>query len=57
MDVILAPAAKSRNQDRSPMTEKDIADIKDLYEDLVMIGKRAQERGVKLIIDSEYRYV
>lgn len=39
------------------MTAKDVADIKELYEDLVRIGMKAQERGVKLIIDSEYRCV
>lgn len=37
------------------MTEQDIADLKDLYADLTAISQRAHDRGVKLIIDAEYR--
>lgn len=55
MDIILSPKAKAR--DRSPMTERDVQDVRALYEDLARIGRKAQERGVKLIIDSEYRCV
>lgn len=55
MDIILSPKAKAR--DRSPMTERDVQDVRELYEDLMMIGRKAQERGIKLIIDSEYRCV
>jgi proline dehydrogenase len=31
--------------------------LKELHEDLIKICTRARERGVKVIIDAEYRYV
>ncbi|KAI0063089.1 FAD-linked oxidoreductase [Artomyces pyxidatus] len=43
-------------KDRSPMTDQDIVDLKELYDDLVMICKHAQDRKVRIIIDAEYRY-
>jgi proline dehydrogenase len=42
-------------QDNSPLTSADITALKELYEDLFRICTRAQERGVKIIIDAEYR--
>jgi proline dehydrogenase len=36
---------------------QDIEAVRELYEDLVRICTRAQERGVKIIIDAEYRLV
>lgn len=36
---------------------QDVRALKELNEDLVRICKRAAERGVKVIIDAEYRYV
>ncbi|KAJ4485303.1 FAD-linked oxidoreductase [Lentinula aciculospora] len=38
------------------LTSKDIASLRELYSDLRRICLRAQERGVKLIIDAEYSW-
>lgn len=38
------------------LTDQDIASLRELYSDLRRISIRAKERGVKLIIDAEYRY-
>ena len=40
-----------------PLTQQDIDDLRELREDLIRICTRAQERGVKVIIDAEHRYV
>ena len=39
----------------NPLTQQDITDLKDLYSDLDAICQRAQERGVRIIIDAEHR--
>ncbi len=38
-----------------PLTMADIANLRELREDLMRICTRAQERGVRLIFDAEYR--
>ncbi|KAJ3873721.1 FAD-linked oxidoreductase [Lentinula edodes] len=38
------------------LSEKDIASLRELYSDLRRISLRAQERGVKLLIDAEYSW-
>ena len=38
-----------------PLTTADITNLRGLREDLVKICTRAQERGVRLIFDAEYR--
>jgi proline dehydrogenase len=39
------------------LTESDIRDLKELYNDLVLICTRAEERGVRVFIDAEHRCV
>lgn len=39
------------------VTAEDIAALRDLHADLTRICVRAQERGVKVIFDAEYRFV
>ena len=41
----------------NPMSPEDIAVLRDLHNDLVRICTRGRERGVKVIIDAEYRFV
>ncbi|EGO19430.1 hypothetical protein SERLADRAFT_352554 [Serpula lacrymans var. lacrymans S7.9] len=41
----------------SPVTQENVIELRDLHSDLVKICTRAQERGVKIIIDAEHRYV
>ncbi|KAG2127169.1 FAD-linked oxidoreductase [Suillus bovinus] len=38
------------------LTESDIHDLKGLYDDLVLICTRAEERGVRIFIDAEYSW-
>lgn len=45
------------SHDTPLLTPEEITALRVLYEDLVRICTRAQERGVKIIIDAEYRYV
>ncbi|KAH8111477.1 FAD-linked oxidoreductase [Phellopilus nigrolimitatus] len=40
----------------SSLTKEDITALKELKEDLFRIGRRASERGVRIIIDAEYRF-
>jgi proline dehydrogenase len=37
------------------LTESDIHDLKELYNDLVRVCARAEERGVRVFIDAEHR--
>ncbi|KAJ2915633.1 hypothetical protein MD484_g4742, partial [Candolleomyces efflorescens] len=53
MDFILS---STRSGDGSCLTAEDIRDLRDLYNDLVIICTRAQERGVRLILDAEYSW-
>lgn len=41
----------------TPLTVQDLKDLKELRDDLFRICKRAEERGVRIIIDAEYRFV
>jgi proline dehydrogenase len=38
------------------LTESDIRDLKELYNDLVLICTRAEERGVRVFIDAEHSW-
>jgi proline dehydrogenase len=51
LDVILDPTPLT------PLAEKDIADLRDLYNDIHRVCEHAKTRGVKVIIDAEWRYV
>ncbi|KAL0573845.1 hypothetical protein V5O48_008109 [Marasmius crinis-equi] len=41
---------------RGPLTDNDISALRELYSDLRRICTRAQERGVKIILDAEYSW-
>ena len=41
----------------SALTSAQISDIRELYDNLVRICTRAEEKGIKIIVDAEYRYV
>ena len=41
----------------SPMTIRDLRELRELRDDLFRICQRAKERGVKIIIDAEHRSV
>lgn len=41
----------------SLLTDADVADLRELQEDLRAICKRAQDRGVRIIVDAEHRLV
>lgn len=40
----------------SPLTETDVADLRELRDDLRAICQRAKERGVRIIIDAEHSW-
>ncbi|KAA1468315.1 FAD-linked oxidoreductase [Dentipellis sp. KUC8613] len=52
LDII----ASEKTPADSRLTEQDIIDLKDLHADLVKICERAQERGVRIIIDAEHTW-
>ncbi|KAL4244149.1 Proline dehydrogenase [Abortiporus biennis] len=52
LNVLYSPLSYPDN----PLSEQDIVDLKDLHEDLFRICTRAQERGVKVIIDAEHSW-
>jgi proline dehydrogenase len=39
------------------LTPAHVSGVRELYDDLVRICTHARERGVKIIVDAEYRYV
>jgi proline dehydrogenase len=39
------------------LTPAQVSGVRELYDDLVRICTHAQERGIKIIVDAEYRYV
>lgn len=41
----------------STLTKDDLVDLSELYHDLIRICERAEKRGVKIILDAEYRFV
>ncbi|CAL1696951.1 unnamed protein product [Somion occarium] len=45
-----------RSAQGTSLTEQDIIDLKDLHADLVRICTRAQERGIRLLIDAEHSW-
>ena len=54
LDVILSRSEPAI--DTPSLTQKDVHQLRELYSDLVRICARAKEKGVKVIIDAEYRY-
>lgn len=52
LDILYKPVRRTK-----PLNAEDIALLRDLHADLVRICTRAQERGVTIIIDAEYRFV
>jgi len=54
LDVILKTPSIAGH---SVLTPIQLLGVRELYNDLVRICTRAQERGIKIIIDAEYRYV
>lgn len=54
LDVVLKSKGESIP---APLTQADAAALAQLYSDLCRICTRARERGVRIIIDAEYRYV
>ncbi|CCM03712.1 uncharacterized protein FIBRA_05858 [Fibroporia radiculosa] len=46
----------SRSATNSFLTDSDIADLRELRDDLREICKRAREHGVKIIVDAEYSW-
>jgi proline dehydrogenase len=59
MDVILRSPAPNSSSSLStshpPLTHTQIYHIRELYTDLVRICTHAKEKGVKVIVDAEYR--
>ena len=58
MDVILRsppPNSSSLSTSHPPLTPTQIHHIRELYADLVRICAHAKEKGVKVIVDAEYR--
>lgn len=53
LDIIL----KTPSNGHSTLTPAQISGVRELYNNLVRICTRAQERGIKIIVDSEYRYL
>ena len=51
LDIILKPPSTSQ------LTPAQISGVRELYDNMVRICTRAQERGIKVIVDAEYRYV
>ena len=39
------------------LTPAQVSGVRELYDDLVRICTHARERGIKIIVDAEYRYV
>jgi proline dehydrogenase len=54
VDVTLKPSSTDRP---TALTHAEISSVWELYDNLVNICTRAQERGIKIVIDAEYRYV
>ncbi|KAH8101479.1 FAD-linked oxidoreductase-like protein [Cristinia sonorae] len=50
LDVLHKP------QTATTLTQQDLDDLKELHDDLIRICTRAQERGVKVIIDAEHSW-
>ncbi len=41
----------------TPLTKKDTMELRELYDDLYQVCDHARQRGVKVIIDAEWRCV
>ncbi|KAF4566625.1 hypothetical protein EYR36_012057 [Pleurotus pulmonarius] len=53
---ITATDSLPANSTAQTLTDEDIASLRDLHSDLIRICQRAQERGVRVIIDAEYSW-
>lgn len=51
LDVVLSPSPGVG------LYPEDVRELKELHDDLVRICRRAEERGVRVLIDAEYRFV
>lgn len=51
LDVVLSPSPGVG------LYSEDVRELKELHDDLVRICRRAAERGVRVLIDAEYRFV
>ncbi|CAL1696953.1 unnamed protein product [Somion occarium] len=51
LDVLESPTIQG-----TLLTERDIIDLRNLYADLIKVCTRAQERGIRLLIDAEYSW-
>ncbi|EAU93303.2 proline dehydrogenase [Coprinopsis cinerea okayama7 len=51
LDIVLSPS-----RDDAPLSTNDIQQLRELYDDLVKICVRAEQRGVRLIVDAEYSW-
>ena len=56
LDVILKTPSTTDDH-ITALTPAQISGVRELYDDLVRICTRAQERGIIIIVDAEYRYV
>lgn len=57
LDIILHPSKPKSSDDRIPLAPADIQQIQRLYADLSKICAHAREKGIKIIVDAEYRLV
>ena len=55
LDVVSSPLT-APTDGLPPLTPEQIRDIRELYANLHRICKRASEKGVKIIMDAEYRW-
>jgi hypothetical protein len=54
LDVLYSSKARLK---QTVLTSDDIVALGELHSDLVRICSKAKERGIKVIIDAEYRFV
>ncbi|KAK7688068.1 hypothetical protein QCA50_008438 [Cerrena zonata] len=40
----------------SPLSQQDVVDLKNLYDDMARVCARGQERGIRVVIDAEYSW-
>ncbi|KZP26013.1 FAD-linked oxidoreductase [Athelia psychrophila] len=56
LDVLYSSDAKANNEHPSSLTAADIIGLRELHTSLRRICTRAQERGVRIIMDAEYTW-
>ncbi|KAF5356255.1 hypothetical protein D9756_004340 [Leucocoprinus leucothites] len=52
LDIVLHPGVSHPTS----LTQQDISDLRELYEDLCRVCEHARQRGVKVIFDAEWRW-